>query len=86
MGENVTLIVQLAPTATELPQALVAVNWAAAVPVTATLVIESALVPPFVKVTICALLVLFTAWPGNESDVGASVTEGPVALPLRAIV
>jgi len=86
VGEKVTLIVQLAPTATELPQALVAANSEAAAPVTVTLVIESALVPPLVRVTICAVLVLLTACPGKESDAGASVTAGPVPLPLSATV
>jgi len=56
VGVNVTLIVQLAPAATDVPQVLVSAYCVLA----AMLVTLSALVPPLVSVTVCAALVVFT--------------------------
>ena len=56
VGVNVTLIVQLAPAATELPQVLLSAYCALAV----MLVTLSAAVPVLVSVTVCAALVVFT--------------------------
>ena len=56
VGVNVTLIEQLAPAATELPQVLV---WAYGA-LAAMLVRLSVAVPELVKVTVCAALVEFT--------------------------
>jgi len=56
VGVKVTVIVQLAPAATELPQVLV---WAYCA-LAAMLVTLNALVPPLVSVTVCATLVVFT--------------------------
>src|SRR6266404_4036407 len=56
VGVNVTLIVQLAPAATEVPQVLVCAYCALA----AMLVMLSAALPVFVSVTVCAALVVFT--------------------------
>jgi len=56
VGVNVTLMVQLAPAATELPQVLV---WAYCA-LAAMLVTLSAAVPVLVSVTVCAALVVFT--------------------------
>jgi hypothetical protein len=55
VGVNVTLIVQFAPAATEVPQVLV---WAYCA-LTAMLVMLSAAAPPLVSVTVCAALVVF---------------------------
>ena len=61
-GVNVTLIVQLPPAATELPQLLLCAKSLAFVPVTARLLMISAAFPPFVNVTLrAAALVTPTA-------------------------
>ena len=52
VGLNVTLIAQLAPAATELPQVLLWAKSPAFVPVTATLVMLSAAVPELDRVTV----------------------------------
>jgi hypothetical protein len=59
-GVNVTLMVQLAPAATDVPQVLVWAKSLMLVPVTATLVRESAALPELVSVTVCAVLVVPT--------------------------
>ena len=56
VGVKVTLMVQLAPAATEVPQVLV---WAYGA-LAAMLVRLSVAVPEFVRVTVCAALVVFT--------------------------
>jgi len=56
VGVKVTVMVQLAPAATEVPQVLV---WAYCA-LAAMLVMPSAPVPPLVSVTVCAALVVFT--------------------------
>ena len=56
VGVKVTVMVQLAPAATEVPQVLV---WAYGA-LAAMLVMLSAPVPPLVSVTVCAALVVFT--------------------------
>ena len=57
IGSNVTEIVQLAPTATLVPQVLVCAKSPELVPVIAILAIVSGPVPEFVNVTVCALVV-----------------------------
>ena len=52
VGVNVTLIVQLAPGVTEVPQSLVWLKSAAFAPVTETLETSSAPVPVFDSVTV----------------------------------
>jgi hypothetical protein len=59
-GVNVTLIVQLAPAATELPHVLLSGKSPMSAPVTAMLVMERAELPVLVRVTVCALLVVPT--------------------------
>ena len=56
VGVKVTVMVQLAPAATEVPQVLV---WAYGA-LAAMLVMFSAPVPALVSVTVCAALVVFT--------------------------
>jgi len=79
-GVKVTLIVQLADAANELPQVLVSAKSLALVPVMVMLVMASALVPPFVKVTVLAALLLPTVTVPNESDSGESFAVVPVPL------
>ena len=59
-GMKVTLIVQLAPAATELPQLLVCAKSLGLVPVSARLVRLKAVLPEFVKVIVWAVLVVPT--------------------------
>jgi hypothetical protein len=58
VGVKVTLMLQLLPAASELPQALLA----AKLPVAATELIVKAALPELVSVTVWALLVVFTVW------------------------
>ncbi len=59
-GVKVTLIVQLAPAGTELPQVLVWAKSLAFVPVIARLEIPKAALPELFTMTVCALLELST--------------------------
>src|SRR5262245_52041447 len=77
-GLNTTLIVQLAPTATELPQVWLTAN---AVPFRLIEEIGSGSVPVFVNVTSCAAEVPPTACSPNASELGASVYSGTMAVP-----
>ena len=56
-GLKVTLIVQFAPAATELPQVLVWAKLLEVVPITARLVMVNAALPELVSVIACAVLV-----------------------------
>ena len=60
-GLKVTETVQLAATASEVPQVLVWLKSAALVPVIVTLVIDSAAVPEFETVIVWAVLVVPTS-------------------------
>ena len=53
VGVNVTLIVQLAPAPTELPQVVVSGKSLGLAPVTTKLVMPKSVLPLFVKVTVC---------------------------------
>jgi hypothetical protein len=53
VGVNVTLIVQLPPTPTELPQVVVSGKSPGLAPVTTKLVMPRSVLPLFVKVTVC---------------------------------
>ena len=72
VGVNVTLMVQLAPTATELPQVSVSVKS----PLAEMLVIVRATLPVLDSVTVCAALVVPTVWPPNVTDVGETLAVG----------
>jgi hypothetical protein len=76
VGVNVTLIVQLSPAPTELPQVFVCVKF----PVVVMPVISSGAFPWLVSMTPCVLLVP-TNWLPNDRLVGVSSTKGAVALP-----
>src|SRR5215472_658935 len=62
LGVNVTLIVQDAPAATDVPQLFVCAKSPALVPVTARLVMLNAAFPVLLNVTGCAALVVPTIW------------------------
>src|SRR5579864_3794733 len=80
VGLNVTLIVQFAPAATELPQVLVSPYCALA----KILVMLSAALPLLFSVTVCAALVVFSVWLANVKLAGDKLTAGVPAAPVPA--
>src|ERR1051326_218729 len=83
-GVKVTLKVQLAPAATELPHVLVSAKSDALAPEIATEVTVSAAPPVFVRVMLSAALLVPTAVPGKAGRVaGDRLTTGAVAVPVR---
>ena len=82
VGVKVTLMVQLAAGATEVPQVLV---WAYCV-LAAMLVRLSAAVPGFDSVTVCAALLMPTAWLANVRLVGEKLTLDAAPVPVSATV
>ena len=72
VGVNVTLMAQVAPAATLAPQVFV---WAKS-PVTTMEVIARAVLPLFVRVTLCAALVVVRNCPPKARFAGASPTTG----------
>ncbi len=72
-GLNTTLIVQVAPTATELPQLLVCENGCEPVVESVMLVIGSATVPLFVTVTDLGALATFVVSLPNATEPGDAV-------------
>src|SRR2546426_151937 len=81
-GGNVTLIVQLAPAATLLPQVLVCAKSL----LTAMLAMVSVAFRLLVRVTAWAALVVPTAWLANVKLAGGRAAPAPVPVPARAIV
>ena len=75
VGVNVTLIVQLALAASDVPQLLVCAKSVMFVPDMAMLEMVRALAVPFVKVTGCAALVVLSTCSGKVTDAGATETE-----------
>jgi len=82
VGVKITLIVQVAPTASEPPQLLAGVVVAAKSPPAATLVTFSVAIPEFVSVTVCAALGVPTAWLANVRLEGVSAAKEPVAVTI----
>jgi len=70
VGVNTTLIVQLDPTATDVPQLLVCENCEASAPESAMLVTGSATVSVFVTVTAMGALATFVVSAPNANSVG----------------
>ena len=85
-GVNVTLIVQLAPAATLVPQVLVWAKSPALVPLRVMLVMLRVALPLLVRVTELAALVVPTAWLPKLRLVGERLTAGWVPVPLRVTV
>jgi hypothetical protein len=80
VGVNVTLIVQTAPPATDVPQVFV---WVKS-PLVATVVIVNVWLPVFVRLTVCIALTIPTSWLEKERLVGERLTAGNVApVPVR---
>src|SRR5438094_3693979 len=85
LGVKVTLIVQLAPAATLVPQSFV---WAKSLlfgPVIATLVIFSAWLPVFESVTVCVIGVA-RSWLPKVRLGGESVASTPNPVPDRVML
>ena len=78
VGINVTLMVQLAPAATELPQLLV---WAKS-PLALMAVILRAALPELLSVTVCGALVVPCAWLPKVRLTGERPATGPLADPV----
>ena len=78
LGINVTVMVQLAPTATATPQSLVCAKSPAAT----MLAMFSGAVPTLVRVTGKGLLVVPTGWSGNTRLVDDNKTPGSTPFPL----
>ena len=79
-GLNVTLIVQEAPAATDLPHVLVSAKLVRLVPLTTMLDIINVALPVLLRVTACALLVVFTDWLPKARLVGERLTAGVPGL------
>jgi hypothetical protein len=84
VGLKVTLMLQLAPAATELPQ----LSVSAKSPLAEILVIVKLTVPVLVSVTVCAALVVPTVWLANVNEEAERLTVvvGAVPVPVRLTV
>lgn len=85
-GVNVTLMVQLPPAETVLPQVVVSAKSAESVPVMAMLTPVKFVVPVLVKVMTCAGLVVPWFWLPKVRLVGERLTPGPLPVPVRLTV
>jgi hypothetical protein len=83
VGAKVTLILQLPPAGTELPQLLDSLKSPAFVPVTAMPVMVKAAVPVLLRVTACAALVVPRIWLLKVRLVELRLTVGPPPVPVR---
>jgi len=87
VGLNVTLIVQLPPPATELPQVFVSAKSAVLVPVMLMLVMLKLVFPVLLRVTLCAVLVVPTFWLLNVRLVTERLAVADaVPVPVRLTV
>ena len=85
VGVKVTLTMQFAPAASVLPQGFVLVA-AAKSPLITMLLMFSVELPVFATVTLFAVVVVPTTVLANTSDVGVSVTTGPLAVTVSVTV
>src|SRR5205807_9410601 len=79
VGVNVTLMVQLAPAATDVPQVLVCMKS----PLATMLVTLSATFPVLFSVTDCATLVVFRFCLPNVWLLGERLAPGAAPVPVR---
>ena len=79
-GVNITVILQLAPAPTEVPQVLAWVKSLALAPVTARLVTLKTALPLLVSVTVCAALVVPTDWLAKARLAGERLTPAAAVL------
>jgi len=85
-GENNTTIVQLAPTARELPQLLFCVKSVEFAPVTATPEMLSATLPVLLKVIVRPVLIMATGWLKKFTLLGDRLAPAELIVPLRLTV
>ncbi len=85
-GVKVTLIVQLPPAASELPQVVVSGKSPGLVPVTAALVMLKARLPLFVRVTDCAGVEAPSNWLPKVRVVAERPNPAEVPVPVRFTV
>ncbi len=86
VGSKVTLIVQLPPAATELPQVLVSAKSPALAPVTAMLETLNAALPLLARVAVSVPLAVPTGWFPKERLLAETLADGSAAatpVPLR---
>ena len=81
-GVKVTVIKQLPPTATLVPQVFVCAKSAAFVPVIVMLVMTSIAEPVFCRVVLSGALVTPVAVEGKVRDAGLKLTAAAVPTPL----
>ena len=86
VGAKVTLIAQLAPAATELPQVVVSAKSPLLAPVIAILVTLNDTAPVLVNVTMRAALVVPTPWLPKLTLVGERLIAGVAPVPVRLTV
>ncbi len=85
-GANVTLMVQLLPAPTELPQLFVWAKALALLPVNPMLLREREAFPVLLSVTVCAELVVPRVWLLKVKLAGLTPAVGAVPVPLRLTV
>ena len=85
-GVKVTLMVQLAPAARELPHVFVWTKSPLLVPVIAMLVIVIATVPVLLNVIVCAALVVPTFWLPNLRLVAENPRVEVMPVPVRLTI
>src|SRR5439155_59393 len=89
VGVKLTLIVQLAPAATAVPQ-VPSPSIATESPLIVMLLIVSVAFPVLVSVTDCVALVVPTAWLAKVNEAGERLATGPVdvepPVPVRVAV
>jgi hypothetical protein len=85
-GVKVTVMVQVAPAASEVPQLLLSPKLLEFVPVMDMPVIVSGAVPVFDRVVDCVAAAVPTCVPGKVSVLLVSVACGAVPIPLSAAV
>lgn len=81
VGQNVTLILQLAPPLMPVPQSLVTAKSPALVPVILRLDRLRRAVSVLVRIVVLGVLVVLTAWVPNDNVFGLKL--GTVPVPLR---
>jgi hypothetical protein len=86
VGVNVTLMVQLPPAASELPQVVVSGKSPGLGPVTARLAMLKARLPLFVRVTDCAGVEVPSNWLPKVRVVAERPTSAAVPVPVRFTV
>jgi hypothetical protein len=86
-GVKVTVIVQLAPAATDEPQLLVWLNSLALAPPMLMPVTDKAADPMLVRVTVCAVLLVPTIWLGKAGRIVVDrLATGSAPVPVSVIV